>query len=48
MINKGFYEVLPDAYICLIRNNSAPLLPEEIVKFTHLAAQKIHRGFQLK
>ena len=30
--------VLPDVYICVLRKNDAPLLPEEAVKCTHLAA----------
>ena len=30
--------VLPDVYICSLRNKSAPLLPEGTVECTHLAA----------
>ena len=38
MTDKGLMNVLPDVYICLLREKSAPLLPEETVKYTLLAA----------
>ena len=36
--------VLPDVYICPLRNKKVPLLPKGAVKYTLLAAKPIHRG----
>ena len=32
------FNVLADVYICSLRNNSTPLLPDGTVKCTHVAA----------
>ena len=51
MTNKGLnplMDVLPNVFICPLRKNSAPFLPEGKVTCTHLAPQQIHRGNRLK
>ena len=40
--------MLLNVYICVLRKNSVPLLPEGTIKFTHPATQQIHRGCQLE
>ena len=48
MAKKEFMNVLPDVYICPMKYNSVPLLPEGIVKCIRLAVQQIYRRCQLK